>query len=74
MYQIHCIHHSSGLQPGERVPPEYAKTSYINQNDTQEPLEPALILTLTKISPPIEVLACQKQAVISLTGQNHINH
>jgi hypothetical protein len=27
-----------------------------------EPLEPALILALTKIRPRIEVLACQKQA------------
>jgi hypothetical protein len=35
-------------------------------------LEPALALTLTKIRPRIEVLAGQKQAVISLTGQNHI--
>jgi hypothetical protein len=33
-----------------------------NQNGTQEPLEPALILALTKIRPRIEVLACQKQA------------
>jgi hypothetical protein len=36
--------------------------------------EPALILTLKKIRPPIEVLACQKQAVTSLTGQNHISN
>jgi hypothetical protein len=43
---------------------EYVKTSYINQNWTQEHLnlEPVLILTLTKIRPWIEVLACQKQA------------
>jgi hypothetical protein len=40
----------------------HAKTSFIKQNETQEPLEPALILALTRIHPRIEVLACQKQA------------
>jgi hypothetical protein len=40
----------------------YEETSDINQNKTQEPLEPNLILALTKIRPRIEVLACQKQA------------
>jgi hypothetical protein len=42
----------------------YAKTSYINQNETQNRLnlEPALILAFTKIHPRNEVLACQKQA------------
>jgi hypothetical protein len=34
----------------------------MSQNETQEPLEPALIPALTKIRPRIEVLACQKQA------------
>jgi hypothetical protein len=40
----------------------YAKTSYINQNESQEPidLEPALILALTKIWPRIKTLLCQK--------------
>jgi hypothetical protein len=49
----------------------YAKTSYINKKETQDPLnlELALILALRKIRPPIEVLACQKNSVISLTGQ-----
>jgi hypothetical protein len=40
----------------------YAKTSRINQNETQEPLEPALILALAKIRHPIAVLSCQNQA------------
>jgi hypothetical protein len=39
----------------------YAKTTYIIQNETQEKLEPALILALTKICHRIEVLACQKR-------------
>jgi hypothetical protein len=49
-----------------------ARTSHINRNRLNP--EPALILALTKIRPRIEVLACQKQADISLTGQNHINN
>jgi hypothetical protein len=36
----------------------YAKTSYINQNETQEPLEPSTSSDTLRI----EVLACQKQA------------
>jgi hypothetical protein len=40
----------------------YAKISHVNQNKIQEPLEPALILALTKIRPQSEVLAYQKQA------------
>jgi hypothetical protein len=47
---------------GYTYPRGYAKTSYINQNETQEPFEPALILALVKIRPRFEVLACQKQA------------
>jgi hypothetical protein len=40
----------------------YAKSLYINQHETHDPLEAALILALTKIRPPIELLASQKQA------------
>jgi hypothetical protein len=47
--------YDSGMQPGVRE-------NALNQNKTQEQFEPALILTLTKIRPRIEVLACQKQA------------
>jgi hypothetical protein len=36
-------------------------------------LEPTLIFALAKISPWTKLLASQKQAVISLTGRNHIN-
>jgi hypothetical protein len=37
------------------------------------PFTPALIPVVTKIHPQI-VLGWQKQAVISLTGQNHITN
>jgi hypothetical protein len=43
---------TSGLQPGAR---EIILRNRLN-------LEPALILTFTKIRPRAEVLACQKQA------------
>jgi hypothetical protein len=50
----------------------YAETSYIHQNETQEPLEPSLILALTKIHALIDLLATS--SVISLTRQNNINN
>jgi hypothetical protein len=46
----------SGLNLG------YAKTFYINQIETQEHLEPALIREFTKIRSRTEVLACHKHA------------
>jgi hypothetical protein len=40
----------------------YVKTFHIKQNETQELLEPARILALTKIRPRNEVVAYLKQA------------
>jgi hypothetical protein len=63
-----CIHYASGLQPG------YARTSYINHNETQEPLEP-----WTSSDPSTREDSSlhwgggmpETSSVISLTGQNH---
>jgi hypothetical protein len=40
----------------------YTNTFYVKENESQEPLEPALTLALTKILPRIDLLACQKHA------------
>jgi hypothetical protein len=69
-----AIDYVSGLQPAVSIPhtPEDilmdAETSYINQNETNEPLEPRTSSDprTHEGSSPIEVLACQKQAQSSL--------
>jgi hypothetical protein len=75
IYRVAFILCNSGLQLGVRVPPwlcrdiSGGKRKYLTSIDTKHRnrlnLEPALILALTKIRPPIEVLACQKQAQLS---------
>jgi hypothetical protein len=54
----------------------YAKTSYINKNETQEPLEPWTSFdprTHEDSSPNGGAGMPVTGSVISLTGQNHIN-
>jgi hypothetical protein len=52
---------TSGPQPGVRVPAVVRDlTSLKTKHRNRLNLDPALILALTKIRPPIEVLACQK--------------
>jgi hypothetical protein len=70
--KANSMFYASGLQPGVCVPPEVLEdilrrtqkhlTSIMTKHRNRFDFEPALFLTLTKISPRIEVLTCQKQA------------
>jgi hypothetical protein len=62
---------------GYAYPQGYVKTSYINQNDTQEPLEPWTSSdphTHEDSSPIWGAGIPETGSVISLTRQNHINN
>jgi hypothetical protein len=55
----------------------YAKTSYINQNETQEPLEPLISSdprTHEDPSPNWGAGMPETSSIISLTGHNHVNN
>jgi hypothetical protein len=55
----------------------YSKTSYTNQHETQEPVEPWTISdprTYEYSSPNWGVGIPDTRSVFSLTGQNHINN
>jgi hypothetical protein len=76
--------YNSGLQPGVRVRPRvgrhlrgHTKTSYVNQNETQEMLEPwssSDRSTHEDSSPNWSASMPKINSIISLTRQNHINN